>query len=219
METNCQYISYDSTGYFSKMMIDYVRGNEKLKPFYKYPVSLDGIKASIEARKQFDTPRDLLVQELSKQYQHISLGEKQQQNLQSLLDNNTFTVTTAHQPNIFTGPLYFIYKIIHAIKLAEYCNASLPSYDFVPVFYMGSEDADIDELGHFHLNGEKHEWDTAQTGAVGRMKVDKDLIGLIDLISGQLAVLPFGNEILSLVTECYTEGSLIQDATFKLVNA
>jgi bacillithiol biosynthesis cysteine-adding enzyme BshC len=128
------------------------------------------------------------------------------------------TITTAHQPNIFTGPLYFIYKILHAIKLAEYCRSSLPNYNFVPVYYMGSEDADLDELGHFHLGGEKLTWNTEQSGAVGRMKVDKGFLKLIDLITGQLAVLPFGEEILSLIKDCYTEGIKIQDATFHLVN-
>ena len=125
METNCEYISYESTGYFSKMMIDYVKGDEKLKPFYKYPVSIEGIKASIEARKQFNTPRATLVQELRKQYNGISLSQSQEQNMQLLLQENTFTTCTAHQPNIFTGPLYFIYKILHAIKLADYLNDQL----------------------------------------------------------------------------------------------
>src|SRR6478672_8262481 len=158
MEATCEFISYESTGYFSKMMIDYVNGDEKLKPFYKYPVSLDGMKASIEARKQFKTPRNILVQELRKQYEEYKLSEKQEQNFQFLLDENCFTVCTAHQPNIFTGPLYFIYKILHTIKLANSLNKEIADCSFVPVYYMGSEDADLDELGHINLNGEKLEW-------------------------------------------------------------
>ena len=135
-------------------MIDYVKGDEKLKSFYKYPVSLDGIKASIEARKAFETPRNLLVEELRNQYKDIILSEKQEENLRLLLLKNTFTTCTAHQPNIFTGPLYFIYKILHAIKLANYLNDQIPENKFVPIYYMGSEDADLDELGHLYINGE-----------------------------------------------------------------
>src|SRR3954467_9961519 len=134
METSCQYISYESTGYFSKLMMDYVKGDDKLKSFYKYPVSLDGIKASIEARKRFNTPRGVLVQELRKQYDGLSLSDIQEQNLRFLLDNNTFTVCTAHQPNIFTGPLYFIYKILHAIKLANHLTEQISGARFVPVY-------------------------------------------------------------------------------------
>jgi len=218
METNCEYISYGSTGYFSKMMIDYVSGDEKLKPFYNYPVSVGGIRASIEARKQFETPRATLVEELRKQYANLPLTKRQEQNLQLLLQQNTFTICTAHQPNIFTGHLYFIYKILHAVKLADFLNDKIPENNFVPVYYMGSEDADLDELGHIFLSGEKLEWKTKQTGAVGRMKVDKELIKLIDRIAGQLEVEEHGKELINLLKSAYKEGISIQNATLQLVN-
>ena len=213
-----EYISYESTGYFSKMMIDYVKEDEKLRPFYTHPVSVDGLKAAIEARKQFETPRNVLVQELRKQYKNIVLSQKQEQNLQSLSEENTFTVCTAHQPNIFTGPLYFIYKVLHTIKLANYLHEAIPQNTFVPFYYMGSEDADIEELGHINLNGEKLEWQTKQTGAVGRMKVDKQLLTLIDTIAGEIEIEPFGKELISLFREVYKEGEFIKQATLYLVN-
>ncbi|HEX8677645.1 MAG TPA: bacillithiol biosynthesis cysteine-adding enzyme BshC [Segetibacter sp.] len=218
METTCEYISYESTGYFSKMIIDYINGDEKLKPFYKYTVSLEGIKAAIEARKQFETPRTLLVEELGKQYQSLLLTDKQEQNLRLLLQNNTFTICTAHQPNIFTGHLYFIYKILHAVKLADYLNNQIPENNFIPVYYMGSEDADLEELGHINLNGEELAWETKQTGAVGRMKVDKQLIKLIDRIAGELEVEKNGKELVNLLRAAYKEGVFIQQATLQLVN-
>jgi bacillithiol biosynthesis cysteine-adding enzyme BshC len=210
-------IPYRQTNYFSKIILDYLDHAEALKPFYAYPPSLQGIQKAIDARKGFGN-RKPLVEELIKQYAGIK-SDLVEKNIQSLLLENTFTITTAHQPNVFTGPLYFVYKILHAIKLAGYCKSSLPQYNFVPVYYMGSEDADLDELGHIFLGGQKIEWKTKQTGCVGRMKVDKEFLKLIELISGQLAVLPFGDQILSLVKTCYQEGVLIQEATFKLVNA
>jgi bacillithiol biosynthesis cysteine-adding enzyme BshC len=200
------------------MITDYLKGDEKLKTFYKHPVSVEGIKSSIEARKQFNTPRNLLVEELSKQYQDIELTTIQKNNLQNLLQQNTFTICTAHQPNIFTGQLYFIYKILHVIKLAGHLKDVYPENNFVPVYYMGSEDADLEELGHINLNSEKLEWETKQTGAVGRMKVDKGLIKLIDRIAGQLEVLPCGKELITLLRAAYKEGSTIQQATLLLVN-
>ncbi len=93
-----------------------------------------------------------------------------------LSQENTFTICTAHQPNIFTGHLYFIYKILHTIKLAEELSTQLPEYNFVPVYFMGSEDADLDELDHVVVDGKKYKWETKQTGAVGRMKVDSKLM-------------------------------------------
>ena len=212
-------VSYQSTGFFSKLVADYLSKDEKLKEFYKHPVSIEGIKASIEARKGFNTDRKLLVSELTKQYAGIHLNALQDQNLQSLLGEDTFTITTAHQPNIFTGPLYFIYKIMHAIKLADELKIQFPEYDFVPVYYMGSEDADLDELGYINLNGEKLTWQTNQTGSVGRMKVDKALLQIIKEIEGQIGIYPHGNELTELFRQCYSVGKTIQQATLELVNS
>jgi len=212
-------LPYRQTNHFTKIILDYLDHTESLKPFYAHVSSLQGIQKVINTRQKFSTNRKVLVEELKKQYTGIVTGDAVHKNIESLLKDNTFTITTAHQPNIFTGPLYFIYKILHAVKLAEYCKASLPQYNFVPVYYMGSEDADLEELGHIYLGGQKLEWKTKQTGAVGRMKVDKEFTKLISQIEGQLVVLPHGNEILSLLKECYGEGLMIQDATFKLVDA
>lgn len=199
-------------------MVDYIDQQASLKEFFSYPPTIQGVKKAIEDRKEFNYDRNVLVQELRKQYSAVALSEKTKKNIETLASKNTFTFTTAHQNNIFTGPLYFIYKILHTIKLAEYCKTILPGYNFVPVFYIGSEDADIDELNHVYIGGEKLTWNTKQTGAVGRMKVDKELIKLIGLMEGQLSVLPFGKEIVDLMKECYKEEDTIQSSTFKIVN-
>ena len=218
MDTAAQFISYGQTGYFSKMVTDYIAAEKKLKPFYKHAFSIEGIKGSINERKNFNTDRKLLVSVLQKQYASVEAGIEVAKNIDLLQQENTFTICTAHQPNIFTGPLYFIYKILHVVKLAEQLKTALPENNFVPVYYMGSEDADLEELGHIYIGGEKYQWATNQTGAVGRMKVDKTLIKMLDTVSGQLLVHPFGVEIVSLMKECYKEGKTIEEATFKLVN-
>lgn len=214
-----EYLAYEKTNSFSKIVIDYINEAAPLQPFYKHPVSIKGIKAAIEERKNFPTDRKLLHAELQKQYASLKVNEKVKANIDKLLLENTFTITTAHQPNIFTGHLYFIYKILHAIKLAENLSEQIVNSNFVPVFYMGSEDADLEELGHIYINGEKYEWETRQTGAVGRMKVDKALVKLIETLSGQLTIYPHGEDIVNLMKQCYKEGSTIEQATLQLVNS
>ncbi|HET6769407.1 MAG TPA: bacillithiol biosynthesis cysteine-adding enzyme BshC, partial [Chitinophagaceae bacterium] len=212
-------IPYRQTTHFSKTVVDYIDQDASLKEFFTYPTTIQGIKKAIEDRNRFKYDRNVLVKELKKQYAAVNVSEKTKNNIEALASANTFTFTTAHQNNIFTGPLYFIYKIMHTIKLAAYCKTNLPGYNFVPVFYIGSEDADIDELNNIHLGNEKLTWNTKQSGAVGRMKVDKELIRLIGLMEGQLAVLPNGKEIVNLMRECYKEGNTIQTSTFEIVNA
>lgn len=211
-------IPYGQTGYFSKIVIDYIEGSKTLKNFYEYEANLDGIKKAIEQRNLFANNRTKLVKGLEEQYKGLQLSNKQQVNIQLLLQQNTFTVTTAHQPNIFTGPLYFIYKIIHAIKLADDLQKQLPEYSFVPFYFMGSEDADLEELGHIFWAGEKLNWQTKQTGAVGRMLVDENLLQLINKMEGTIGVLPFGKELIEIFTKCYTINKTIQQATLELVS-
>ncbi len=211
-------LPYRQTGVFSRIALDYIDQSELLAPFIVHSPTINGIEKSIEARKQFATNREVLVQELKKQYLLTGESDAVQKNIEALLSPDTFTITTAHQNNIFTGPLYFIYKILHAIKLADHLKTILPQYKFVPVYYIGSEDADLAELNHINLNGENIVWNTNQAGAVGRMKIDKEFLKLIDAIQGQLAVLPHGEEAIALIKESYRAGEDIQTATFKIVN-
>jgi len=217
METHCSYIPYQQTGYFSKLVTDYLENEKALQPFYVHRPQLENIPDAITQKKHFKH-RPVLVGQLQKQYEGLPLSEKLQSNIQLLLNENTFTVTTAHQPNIFTGPLYVIYKIFHVIKLAESLNASVKGSHFVPVYFMGSEDADLDELNNITINQRKYVWQTKQTGAVGRMKVDKALLQLMNEMEGQLSVLPFGNELMEMFREAYKEKNTIQQSTLNLLN-
>ena len=211
-------LPFTKTGYFSEMMTAYLEQAQPLRSFYKHTPGLAGIKDAIAARKGFANNRPLLVEELRKQYATVPASAKVEENLALLLQPDTFTITTAHQPVIFTGPLYFIYKILHAIKLAATLRQELPQFHFVPVFYMGSEDADLEELGSIYLSGEKITWETKQTGAVGRMNT-RGLEKIMQRAEGELSVLPHGKELVQLFKDHYLNSPDIQTATFRLVHA
>ncbi len=216
MDYTATRLAYKNTGYFSKIILDYLDQHEELLPFYTHPVSYDGIQSAMHEREKFSTDRILLTEELKKQYSKLKPSVAVNNNIEKLLQENTFTITTAHQPAIFTGTLYFIYKILHTVKLAECLEGQFPGNNFVPVYYMGSEDADLDELGNIFLNGEKIFWDTKQTGAVGRMNT-KGLEKVITKIEGELVVYPFGKELIELLKDCYLNSPDVQTATLKLV--
>jgi bacillithiol synthase len=224
-------LSYQQTGYFSKIITDYLDQAGALRPFYTHPVSIEGMRAALQARQQSPVDRQALVAALKEQYKAVGdlhakgLSDKEgratslvQQNIDSLLDDNTFTVVTAHQPALFTGTLYFIYKILHTIRLAVSLKEQWPQYKFVPVFYMGSEDADLEELGKIYLDNEKLVWDTRQKGAVGRMK-PTGLEKILDRIEGEFSVGPFGKELVGLIKDAYGNSPDIQTATFRLIHS
>jgi len=213
-----EHVPYNQTNAFSKIALDYLSGSGDLKPFYSFPPTVHGIKEAVQRKRQQPVNRKELVEVLQKQYKGISATTEVIKNIEALLSENTFTVCTAHQPNLFTGPLYFVYKVLHTIKLAAFLKEQIPQYNFVPVYYMGSEDADFAELNHTYVDGKKIEWKKEQAGAVGRMLADKTLVELMDEIEGMLYMEPYGKEVSDLLKRCYPNGKDIQTATFELVN-
>ena len=217
MNFTAKTLPYHQTGYFSRLITDYLNDSEFLRQFYSHPVSYPGLEAAIQDREKYPTDRSLLVRALKEQYKQVTPLEPVGNNLERLAHENTFTVTTAHQPAKFTGNLYFVYKILHVIKIAETLNQKYPEKHFVPVFYMGSEDADFEELGYIYLGNEKIIWDTVQTGSVGRMQT-AGLEKIIDRIEGEFSGYPYGNELVQLLRDCYLHADNIQHATFKLLH-
>jgi bacillithiol biosynthesis cysteine-adding enzyme BshC len=210
-------IAYRDTGYFTPLILDYLEGNASLHPFYHFTPDREGLDKAIAGRSGFATDRKVLVAHLQEQYKSVLPSASVIRSIESLSDANTYTVCTAHQPALFTGTLYFIYKILHTIVLAKELSQRHPDKQFVPVYWMGSEDADLEELGNFRLGTEKIHWHTGQKGAVGKMKT-KGLDALIRRIEGELGVLPFGKELIDLLSACYLKHGDIQTATFALVN-
>ncbi len=219
MDWTEHHLSFNQTGYFSKIITDYLDKAESLRPFYSHFPDAEGLRRAIEERRLHPIDRATLVNVLKEQYSALpaETGRRVWENIDLLQRDTAFTVCTAHQPAIFTGHLYFIYKILHTIRLAEWLKSQYPSCHFIPVFWMGSEDADLEELGNIYLDGETLTWETKQTGAVGRMKT-KGLDKLLFRIEGELSVQPFGPELMAILKECYLGSPDIQTATLRIIN-
>ncbi len=125
MARNFTYLPYRDTGQFSHLVENYLGSANNMRPFYTYTPDANGIAAAIEERGKYPVDRKALVSILTKQYGGLQKHENVESSLRLLLSNNTYTVCTAHQPNLLTGYLYFIYKILHAIKMAaEDCETA-----------------------------------------------------------------------------------------------
>lgn len=219
MQAHSVHHGYESTGKFLPLTLDYLADHPALSAFHHGLPSLDTLRAAMERRRAFATDRPRLVQALRTQYHGVGNTPPFSAQLDSLLNDNTFTVTTAHQCNIFLGPLYIIFKSLHVIRMAEELNNQFSDCHFVPVFYMGSEDADLDELNHIHLLGQKLVWNTSQKGSVGRMKVDDQFIALIDQQAKLIGAFPHGATWLDHIRTAYVKGSDLADGTFRLLHA
>ncbi len=214
-----QHISYRETNYFSDFICDYLAGNKVLNPYYNRYPKLENFEAQIQEKKaSFTTEnRTVLMQVLQQQYSAVKLSEATQKNIALLTKNNTFTITTGHQLNLFTGPLYFLYKILATINLCEELSKKHPNENFVPIFWMATEDHDFLEINHFNFKGNKIEWNRNDGGAVGEFDT-KGLQAVFEIFSKQLGVGDNANYLRQLFKSSYLNHNNLADATRFLAN-
>lgn len=167
-----EYFPFDKVPSFSKLDASYSRQDAVLRTFYQFDPNLEGLLKATEARKSYPVNRNILHEVLTNQYQNLSISPLLQSHLEALLLENTFTLVTAHQPCLFLGPLFTVYKILSTIKLCQRLNVDQADHKYVPVFILGAEDHDVEEINHFHLFGKKIVWETQQTGACGRFSLE-----------------------------------------------
>ena len=212
-------IPFQKTGYFTKITCDYLDRNKDLDEFYNNFPDLIGFRDQIDKkRKSFHSKsRKVLVKSLTSQYAAFNTSEETKQNIQLLLNENTFTVTTGHQLNLFSGPLYFLYKIITAINLSARLKSEFPENNFVPVYWMATEDHDFEEIQFFNYKEKKISWERESSGAVGRLST-KGLGNVLKEFSTQLGSSKNAQYLIDLFERSYLKYDSLTDATRYLAN-
>lgn len=212
-------ISFYKTGYFSSLICDYLDEKSTLKPFYNRFPKIENFKTQIEEKQlSFSAEsRTILSNVLKKQYKKLNTSELTLKHIEALNSNNTFTVTTGHQLNLFTGPLYFLYKIISAINLSKELKVKYPEYNFVPIYWMATEDHDFDEINYFNFKGKKIQWNRTSNGAVGELPTD-GLEAVFNLFILELGQTENAEFLKNLFKEAYLEHNNLAHATSFLAN-
>ncbi len=204
------------TGLFTEQQNLFAYEQDQLLQFLGHAFTKGNFQKQIAAKaKNYSAElRSNLVHELEKKYS-VEASSEVKANLDLLKKEETYTITTGHQLNIFTGPIYFIYKILHVIRLTEELKKEYPENHFVPVFWMASEDHDLDEIRSVNVFGKELTWQTDQQGPVGRMDCT-DLAVLKDELNSF-----YGNHPESEVADLLNKysGENLAEATFNLVNA
>jgi len=218
MPTDC--ISYQTSGYFSKLIQDYLDQKSELKPLYNHFPTLENFEKQItEKQANFDNANRIpLVETLKKQYQNIEVSDSTKQNIELLALPNTFTITTGHQLNLFSGPLYFLYKIISTINLTKELKLKYPTNNFVPIYWMATEDHDFEEINYFNFKGKKFRWNKESTGPVGRLSTE-GLEEFFEIYSKDLGSSTNANVLKKIFEEAYLKHENLADATRFLANS
>jgi bacillithiol biosynthesis cysteine-adding enzyme BshC len=217
MPNDC--VTYQNSGYFSKLIADYLDEKSELQSLYNRFPKIENFQDQMDEKSKnfpFEN-RKILVSILENQYKNIEISESTSQNIQLLKLSNTYTITTGHQLNLFTGPLYFLYKIASTINLCKELKLKYPTENFVPVYWMATEDHDFDEINYFNFKDKKFRWNRESNGPVGRFSTEGlDLV--YEAFSKEIGLGNNANYLLDLFKKSYLEHQNLADATRFLAN-
>ncbi len=223
------YIPTHEMRFLSSLMCDYIASPHKLASFFERLPQKDQFQKQIDVKKANynKVHRKVLVGQLQLQYLPLITDSEWDLemvigNISSLADENTFTITTGHQLNLFTGPLYFIYKIIHTIRMCRELQEAYPNYNFVPIYWMASEDHDFQEINYCNLNGTKISWEKPEAitnayGAVGELEL-ADFESVAMLFETTLGQSKTAKDLVAIFKDAYLNSKDLAEATFKIVN-
>ncbi|QMU63634.1 MAG: bacillithiol biosynthesis cysteine-adding enzyme BshC [Flavobacteriaceae bacterium] len=218
------HIPFRKTHFFSKMIIDYLEKKTTIRSYYNHFPDIKGFAKQIQEKsisskypEHNRKSRTILVEALQNQYKNIDVSEHTHKNILSLQNENTYTLTTGHQLNVFTGPLYFLYKIISTINLCEELTKKFPENSFAPIYWMATEDHDFEEINHFYFRGKKIRWNRPSGGPVGRFSTE-GLTQVFEVFSRQLGETKNANYLKTLFKKAYTTHSNLASATRYIVN-
>lgn len=209
------YIQYGDTNSFSSLLLRYLEDDERLHGFYGNRPDHAGFAAQLN--QAVSTDRQVLADTLELQHSDPQTSQATKDHIQLLRDPNTYTVTTGHQLNIFTGPLYFIFKIATTIKLARDLKAQFPDKNFVPVYWMASEDHDFEEINHTHIFRNPMRWNTEAIGATGRLST-ADIAETVRAYQNILGLSENSCKLSAMVKEAYLSHATLGEATRSLVS-
>ena len=134
------------------LFVDYLNDFDKVKDYYAADFrSRKSWKKVIDGVLSAKRERSTLVRVLTEQNKEHHCGIKTLANIDLLGNDNTVAIVTGQQLGMCSGPLYTIYKTITAIKLAEQLATQFPETNFVPVFWIESEDHDFNEVNNLNI--------------------------------------------------------------------
>ena len=166
-----------------------------------------------------DDNRKILVDQLKKQYSKIKVSKETSKNIDLLIESNSFTITTGHQLNIFSGPLMVIYKIAQVISISKHLNSKIKDFNYVPIFWLASEDHDFDEISSVNISNQQIKWEfDSENISVGKIILN-DFKEVSDAYKTNITDSDFKSELEKLIDQSYNDGNSLSFSTLKFINS
>jgi bacillithiol synthase len=201
---HCRALPIDLLPHQPKLLRDYLQSHGRVSAFFQHQPDLENI---LKVARALDYPaarRAAVAAVLRQQNELLGAAPATFANL-SRLEKGAVAVVSGQQVGLFSGPGYAVYKAIAAVRIAK--DLTEQGVDAVPVFWMATEDHDLDEVRRtsFFNDGKLIEFELPQgagNGApVGRVPLGAEVEALqqaaVTLLGGEQG------ELATLLNECY----------------
>jgi len=202
---HCRALPIAALPHQPQLLRDYVQSFEKVSPFFQHKPDVENILRVARSLQYPAARRKEVAAILRQQNELLGAGPATFTNL-NRLENGAVAVVSGQQVGLFGGPAYAVYKAIGAVRIAK--ELAEQGVDAVPVFWMATEDHDLDEVRQatFFRDGKLIEFSLPQhTGSgapVGRIPLgdeDDELQRAASLILGE----GDGGGFAAILKECY----------------
>lgn len=176
-----------------------------LDNFQHYKASFDNLKNTFENKDNLNFD---FLEIIRKQYIEFDAEDDYEQ---ILIKNNykkgnkVYTITCAHQPILFGGPMYVLLKIIDCIVLCEKLRKQNPNICFLPIFYIGAEDHDVDEICKVSIFNKTIQWHNESKAASGFWKIDENFIQTKNELFSIIKNTPNEAFICDIIEQCFVD--------------
>lgn len=215
----------------SQLFIDYCNDIPDAKRFFLGHFSdVMAYETHLQIIERRDYHRNELSRILERQNTLFGAGKNTIGNIKALRDATTCAVVTGQQVGLFTGPLYTIFKAMTTVRHAHWLKQQFPAYNFVPVFWLESEDHDLEEVSTVGVVDKENNFTRVRYGkpleegeknyqSVGAMQFSAAIHETIDHMQRISTPTDFTTSALKKFRYAYAEGTTFAIAFAKLMNA
>src|SRR6266568_8071811 len=142
---DCRPLPFRQLPHQPKLFLEYLDHFEKVKSFYFHAPNMPAVTRAARRLDYPDERRAEISSILRRQNVALGAGAETLSNLDRL-EKGAVAVVSGQQVGLFSGPAYSVYKALTAVQIAEeLTHEGIPA---VPVFWMATEDHDLDEVRH-----------------------------------------------------------------------
>jgi bacillithiol biosynthesis cysteine-adding enzyme BshC len=160
-----QCIPFTQIPHTTRLFSDFLYDFPKVSSFYPRPPHYGSWLTEQSKTIQYDGERRRQVSAvLARQNRGWGASDRTLANL-AKFEGGALAAVTGQQVGLFGGPLFTVFKVLSAVRLAE--EATAQGVPTVPVFWLATADHDLAEVNHAFFAGSSREPERLTTTTVG----------------------------------------------------